>query len=73
VTVAAFVHVMMSPAGAFALLAAVAWSPVLGFPTWPSLARGRLASTIVMSSAVAGVVYALASLSLEVRAGGRQS
>jgi hypothetical protein len=67
------VHIVMSPAGGIALLAVVAWAPVLGFPTWPSLARGRLASTGVISAAVGVVTYAFASLSLEIWAGGPQS
>lgn len=69
----ALTHVLVSPAGSIALLASVAWAPVLGFPTWPSLARGRAASTALISVAVGGVAFALASLSIGVCAGGRQS
>jgi hypothetical protein len=42
---------------AAALAAAVLWAPLTGFPTWPALARGRLASTLGVSLAVGGFVY----------------
>jgi hypothetical protein len=40
---------------------ALLWAPVTGFPTWPALARGRLASTAVITLAVASFAYALAA------------
>jgi len=47
---------LASPAAGAAVLAAVAWAPATGFPTWPALARGRLGSTL--SVAVAALAYA---------------
>jgi hypothetical protein len=49
---------LASPAAAIALLGAVAWSPMTGFPTWGALSRGRFASTVGVSVAVATVVFA---------------
>jgi hypothetical protein len=40
---------------------ALLWAPVTGFPTWPALSRGRLASTAVITLAVASFAYALAA------------
>lgn len=54
-------HALTSPAAAFALAMALVWAPVTGFPTWPALARGRLASTAVITLAVASFAYALAA------------
>ena len=54
-------HALTSPAAAFALAMALLWAPVTGFPTWPALARGRLASTAVITLAVASFAYALAT------------
>ncbi len=54
-------HALTSPAAAFALAMALLWAPVTGFPTWPALARGRLASTAVITGAAAGFAYALAA------------
>ena len=34
-----------------AIAAALLWSPLTGFPTWPALSRGRLASTVAVSVA----------------------
>ena len=51
------VALLASPAGVAALLAAVAWSPMTGFPTWPALSRGRYASTATMSLGVAMFVF----------------
>ena len=56
-----FGHALTSPAAAFALAMALLWAPVTGFPTWPALARGRLASTAVITLAVASFAYALAA------------
>jgi len=50
-------HALTSPAAAFALAMALLWAPVTGFPTWPALARGRLASTAVITLAVASFAY----------------
>ena len=50
---------LASPAGAAAIAAALLWQPVTGFPTWPALARGRLASTVAISLSVGVVVFAL--------------
>ena len=54
-------HARTSPAAAFALAMALLGAPVTGFPTWPALARGRLASTAVITLAVASFAYALAA------------
>jgi hypothetical protein len=48
---------LASPAATIALLAAVAWSPMTGFPTWPALSRGRYASTVTISLGVAIFVF----------------
>ena len=47
-----------SPAAAIALLGALAWAPMTGFPTWSALSRGRFASTVGVSVAVAVFVFA---------------
>lgn len=47
-----------SPAAAAALVGALAWSPMTGFPTWGALSRGRYASTVGVSVAVGIVVFA---------------
>jgi hypothetical protein len=49
---------LASPAGLDALCAALLWPAVTGFPTWPALARGRLASTVGVSAAIGVVVFA---------------
>lgn len=49
-----------SPAAFVALAAGVLWLPLLGFPTWPALARGRYASTVAISVGVGGAAYVLA-------------
>jgi hypothetical protein len=48
---------MASPAAAVALFAAFVWAPLTGFPTWMAMARGRYASTIAISSAVAALAF----------------
>lgn len=49
---------LASPAAAIALIGAVAWAPMTGFPTWGALSRGRFASTVGVSVAVAVFVFA---------------
>jgi hypothetical protein len=49
---------LASPAAVLALFSAVAWAPMTGFPTWGALARGRYASTVGVSAAVAAFVFA---------------
>ena len=49
---------LASPAAASALLSALAWAPMTGFPTWGALSRGRYASTLGVSMAVAAFVFA---------------
>lgn len=49
---------LASPVAAAALLSALAWAPVTGFPTWGALSRGRYASTVGVSVAVAAFVFA---------------
>jgi len=51
---------LASPAGVAGVIAALAWAPATGFPTWPSLARGRLASTMAISLAVGVLVFLFA-------------
>jgi len=51
---------LASPAGVFGLIAALAWAPATGCPTWPALARGRLASSVVISLAVGVLVFLFA-------------
>ncbi len=48
---------LASPAAAAALLSALAWAPMTGFPTWGALSRGRYASTVGVSVAVAVLVF----------------
>ena len=48
---------LASPAGVAAILAAALWGPATGFPTWPALARGRCASTVLASLAVGLFVF----------------
>jgi hypothetical protein len=50
--------VLASPAAAVALLGALAWAPMTGFPTWGALSRGRYASTLGVSVAVATFLFA---------------
>ncbi len=54
-----FGELLASPAGKAGIAAAVLWPPLTGFPTWPALARGRLASTVALSVAVGGAVFVL--------------
>lgn len=49
-----------SPAACAALLAAAAWAPATGFPTWPALARGRVGSTLATSVGVGVFIFELA-------------
>ena len=49
---------LASPAAVVALLGALAWAPMTGFPTWGALSRGRYASTLGVSVAVAVFVFA---------------
>jgi len=49
--------ILSSPAAPLALFAALCWAPVTGFPTWPALSRGRLASTVAISAAVGAFVF----------------
>jgi hypothetical protein len=62
--VAAVAHALTSPAGAITLAAALVWSPLTGFPTWPALARGRLASSAALTGAVASFAFAFATCAL---------
>ena len=57
-------HVLTSPAGAIAMAAALVWAPLTGFPTWPALARGRLASTAAVTAAVASFAFTFATCAL---------
>lgn len=57
-------HTLSSPAGAIAMAAALVWAPLTGFPTWPALARGRLASTAAVTVAVACFAFAFATCAL---------
>jgi len=47
------------PAASLALVAAVAWVPVTGFPTWPALSRGRLSCTMAISALVGWTAFVL--------------
>jgi hypothetical protein len=49
---------LASPAAAAALIGALAWAPMTGFPTWGALSRGRYASTVGVSVAVAAFAFA---------------
>jgi hypothetical protein len=49
---------LRSPAAVVALLAALAWSPMTGFPTWAAPSRGRYASTLGISLAICGFIFA---------------
>ncbi len=48
---------LASPAAGAAVLGAIVWAPVTGFPTWRAVARGRFASTMDVSVAVAVLVF----------------
>ena len=48
---------LASPAALAALLAALAWPPMTGFPTWGALSRGRCASTLAVSLAIGVFVF----------------
>jgi hypothetical protein len=50
---------LTSPAALAALLAALAWPPMTGFPTWGAFSRGRYASTLGVSLAVGAFVFTL--------------
>jgi len=52
--------ILASPAAVFGLLAALAWAPATGFPTWPALARARLGSFFAVSLAVGLFVFCFA-------------
>lgn len=52
---------LSSPAAALALMTALSLPAFTGFPTWPALARGRLASTVCPSVAAGVFVYQLVS------------
>lgn len=54
------VATLASPAAVCALAAAALWPTATGFPTWPALSRGRFASTVAVSVAVGGLVFAFA-------------
>ena len=60
----AVAHALTTPAGAMAFAAALVWAPLTGFPTWPALARGRLASTAAVTAAVASFAFAFATCAL---------
>ncbi len=49
--------VLSSPAAPVAMIAAVVWAPVTGFPTWPAVSRGRFAVTAAVSAAIASVAF----------------
>ena len=51
--------ILASPAAAFGLVAALAWAPATGFPTWPAFARGRVGSSLGISLAVGLFVFGL--------------
>ena len=51
---------LTSPAAAAALFAALLWAPATGFPTWPAMARGRYASTVAISAAMATLAFTVA-------------
>jgi len=53
--------VLTSPAAVAALATALALPAVTGFPTWPALARGRLASTVCPSAAAGAAVFLFVS------------
>jgi hypothetical protein len=50
--------IITSPPALAGLLAALIWAPATGFPTWPTLARGRWGSTVGVSVAVGLFVFA---------------
>jgi hypothetical protein len=54
------VAALASPAAPIAVIAAVAWAPVTGFPTWPAVSRGRFALTAAVSAAIASVAFVVA-------------
>lgn len=49
--------VLASPAAPIAMIAAVAWAPVTGFPTWNAISRGRFAVTSAVGAAIGGVAF----------------
>jgi hypothetical protein len=49
--------VILSPAAPIAVIAAVAWAPATGFPTWPAVSRGRFAGTAAVSAVMASVAF----------------
>jgi hypothetical protein len=57
-------HALTTPAGAIAFAAALVWAPLTGFPTWPALARGRLAGAVALTGAVASFAFAYATCAL---------
>lgn len=48
-----------SPAAVAALVAGALWGPATGHPTWLAASRGRLASSVAVSVAVAWLVFSL--------------
>ena len=55
------VNALASPATPIAVIAAVAWAPVTGFPTWPAVSRGRFAVTGAVSATIASVAFIVAA------------
>ena len=56
---ASFANLLASPAASAAIAAALVWPSATGFPTWPALARGRIASTLAVSLGIGAVVFVL--------------
>lgn len=52
-----FATTLASPAGVAAILAAALWPSATGYATWPALARGRCASTVLASLTVGFFVF----------------
>lgn len=52
---------LASPAAVCALAAVFTLPPLTGFPAWPALARGRVASTLCPSLAAGAFVYLFVS------------
>jgi hypothetical protein len=53
-------HIVIGPtscAVSAAIVAAVAWAPVTGYPTWNALTRGRFAVTAAISAAIATLAF----------------
>ncbi len=56
---AGLLDLVASAPGTAAIAAALLWGPLTGFPTWPALSRGRMASTVAVSVGIGGVVFVL--------------